>query len=148
MPISARENIIQQFTQKAQELTPVIVHRVLRSQIEDKKLYVSVWDGRESIDEHTYAYDLRSLILGLEILWVSQSEDGTYIGDQASQEVSEVIAEAEHTMINHNYTGISGIYWQTSIPNYPEDGQRVVGVRIEFDIKYRCKSGDPYTLID
>lgn len=140
MPTPVRELIIQQFVDQAQLLTPEVVERVRRSKLEQGLLFVSVWDGRETLVEQLYNGEYRSLVIGLEIAWIPT--------ENPSEEVSHVMAEAYQTMMAHRYEGVEAVYFQSSIPNYPDDGQNPVMIRMEFEVRYKIRTADPYTFVE
>lgn len=140
MPKSVRELIIEQFLEQAQLLTPELVTRVERSRIEQANLFVSVWDGRETVVEQLYYGEHRSLVIGLEIAWLPR--------DNPSIEMSDVIATAYTTMSSKQYIGVEAVYFQSLAPNYPQDGESPVMLRMDFEVRYKIKSGDPYTIIE
>jgi len=103
---------------------------------------VIVWDGAETGAIDQYGAQTFSSSLTIEAM-VECGADA----EQAVSDANQIMAQVVSVMIygDKTFGGIADtILYRRATPILPQDGQRITGARIEFDVEYQTLLGDPY----
>lgn len=139
MPDTIREQIIQRFAAKAQELTDIDVERCQRSIAETGNRFISVWDGDESLLESAYGIEKMQFTMTVECIFPSPD---------ASIELNEYLGEI--VVLFSGYDEIlneltDNVQRSAINTQYPQDGGTYTAVTVVFAVDYSIVRGDPYT---
>jgi len=139
MTDTVREKIVKAFATRAEALTSNPVDRCRRSSPAGQEPFVSVWDGASNLVQKLYGIEHKQMQIGIE---------AGFITNDASVDVNTIMGLIEQIFGSNDRTFggyVKKLDWNSSQPNYPDDGSLVATVRVTYEVEFAHPVGDPYT---
>ena len=140
MADTIREQILQEFSNRLQPLTPETISRDLPTLPEGNEIMIVIAEGEEiRHDESTY----QTTRLNLPVVIDAAVKTAT-----PSITINEILGDIIRAITNADisFGGLANVVrYDGSPPDYRADGSSYSSIQIIFNVDYQFNKGDPYT---
>jgi len=141
MADTIREQLIAEFTARAQTLMFAKLERARRAHDLSDGVNASIWDGEDVSEKIEYGIQSSSFPIALEMQWELSANEN------ASTALNNLLGNVVTALLQGgNLTLGDTLRYTSATPEYPADGSGLVSLTVIFTIYYSTKVGDPYTV--
>ena len=142
MTDTIRERIITAFATRAAPLSALAVERAKRSIDESASIFVSIWDGEDTLVDGKYGIEKLQFPMAVECIWKTGATNASIA---ANALMGSIVTTMIGVGIDRTFGGlVDKIAVPTKSPQYPQDGSDYTTLTVIFLIDYQTAAGNPY----